>query len=69
MADSGASPWLTLRDGAAYARVSAATLRREIAAGRLRAARVGGRRSIRLRAEWLDAWLERAAPVEPRTAA
>jgi hypothetical protein len=33
-------------------------LAREIAAGRLRAARVGGRGEFVLRREWIDAWLE-----------
>jgi excisionase family DNA binding protein len=31
------------------------------ARGELRHVRIGGRRSIRLRAAWLDAWLERHA--------
>ncbi len=51
-------PWLTLKQGAAIVQTHEATLRREIQRGRLRAARVGGRRSIRFRRSWLDAWLE-----------
>lgn len=46
--------WLTTSLAAARASVSAATLKR----GRLRAARVGGRRCLRFRPEWVDAWLE-----------
>jgi excisionase family DNA binding protein len=58
-------PWWTLRDAAAYAQVSVATLRRELKAGRLRHARIGGRTSIRVKAEWIDQWLEsNATPVE-----
>ena len=57
--------WLTLAQAAARAQVAAATVRREIKAGRIRAARVGGRRSIRLRPEWVDAWLDAVAqPIE-----
>lgn len=57
--------WLRLNEAAPIYRVSVATLRREIYAGRLKHARVGGRKSIRLRPEWLDEWLERtAAPVK-----
>jgi excisionase family DNA binding protein len=59
--------WLTIEEGAARARVHVATLRREIRAGRLRHARVGGRKCIRLRPEWVDAWLgESTTPVEAR---
>jgi excisionase family DNA binding protein len=57
--------WLRLDEAAQIAKVSTATLRREIRRGRLRHARVGGRRAIRLRPEWLDLWLEQATtPIE-----
>jgi excisionase family DNA binding protein len=55
------SVWLTLNQAAEHAQVNPATLYREIKAGRIQAARVGGRRSIRLRPEWVDAWLDAAA--------
>ncbi len=51
-------PWLTLQQASTLVQIHQATLRREIRRARLRAARVGGRRSIRLRRSWLDAWLE-----------
>ena len=56
--------WITLGEGAQMARVSTATLRREIRRGRLRYVRVGGRRTIRTRPEWIDAWLDPGSPVE-----
>lgn len=60
-----ATRWITLDEGAQIAQVSTATLRREINRGRLRHARVGGRRAIRLRPEWLDLWLEQTTtPIE-----
>jgi len=58
-----ATPWLRIQDAASYARCGRKLLYRKIAAGRLRAARVGGRRELRLRREWLDAWLEATARV------
>jgi len=58
-------PWLTLQQAAQLVQVHVATLRREILRHRLRAAKVGGRKSIRLRQSWLTAWLEASAtPVE-----
>jgi excisionase family DNA binding protein len=61
------TPWLTLAQASARTQTHPATLRREMAAGRLRHARIGGRKAIRLRPEWLDAWLEQSStPVEAR---
>jgi excisionase family DNA binding protein len=54
------TPWLRVGEAAAYARCGRKLIYREIAAGRLRAARVGGRREIRTRREWLDHWPEDA---------
>jgi hypothetical protein len=43
------------------------TIYRECAAGRLRHAKVGGRRELRLLAEWVDAWLiATSTPIEVR---
>ena len=55
------SPWRTVQQAAARAQVSEKTVYKEAAAGRLKAARVGGRRSYRFRDEWIDAWLEQSA--------
>lgn len=55
-------PWLTVGEGADYAGVSRDTIYTACERKELRHARVGGRRSIRLKAEWIDAWLERHAP-------
>jgi excisionase family DNA binding protein len=59
------SPWLTVAEGASYARTCPKTVYRACEQGQLRHARVGGRRSIRLLREWVDAWLvATATPVE-----
>lgn len=50
--------WLTVREAALRARCSEGTIRREVSAERLRVVKVGGRKSLRFRAEWIDAWLE-----------
>ena len=57
--------WMTLKESAAYAKRSPRMLAREIKAGRLRAARVGGRREYVTCPEWIDQWLEELArPVQ-----
>lgn len=62
---SSPTPWLLATEAAAYLRVSAKTVYREARAGRLRHARVGGRRELRFRREWLDSFLVATAqPVE-----
>ena len=61
------SPWLTVDEAADRARCGPKLIYREVRARRLAAARVGGRRELRLRAEWVDDWLMRATSpiVEP----
>ena len=51
------SPWLTVREAATRARCGVKLIYREVTAQRLQAARVGGRRDLRFRAEWIDDWL------------
>ena len=58
------SPWLTAEQAGPYAQVGIKTLYKEVHEGRLRAAVVGGRRSLRFRTEWIDSWL--TATSEPR---
>ena len=57
------SPWLDVGQGAMYARVSKKLLYRAVSSGRLKAARVGGLRQVRLRREWLDAFIEGHVPA------
>jgi excisionase family DNA binding protein len=57
-------PWLTVRQAAQRAQCGIKTIYREVAAGRLRAAKVGGRRELRIRVEWVDEWLHKAATVQ-----
>jgi len=52
------SPWWDAGRSAAYAQVSKKLIYRAIRRGQLKAARVGGRRQVRLRREWLDAFIE-----------
>jgi excisionase family DNA binding protein len=66
------SPWLTLRQAAAYVHRGPRFLGREIRDGRLRAARVGGRGEVLTRREWLDEWvvaMSRPVTVVPRRSA
>jgi excisionase family DNA binding protein len=53
--------WLNIGEGAEYAGVSRDTIYTACERRELRHARVGGRRAIRLKPEWIDAWLERHA--------
>ena len=57
--------WLTVKQAATRAQVSIDTIYYEVRAGRLQAARIGGRRQLRFREEYIDRWLEASAtPVE-----
>lgn len=51
------SQWLTVTEAADHARCGPKLIYREVRAKRLKAARVGGRRELRLLREWVDAWL------------
>jgi excisionase family DNA binding protein len=53
--------WFTVSQGAEYAGVSRDTIYTACERDELRHARIGGRRSIRLKSEWIDAWLEQHA--------
>lgn len=61
------SPWMNLRQAAAYlpGNRSPRFVAREIKAGRLRAARIGGRGEYVTCDRWLQEWLEeQARPIE-----
>ena len=55
------SPWLTIAEASVYTKRGRRFLRREITAGRLRAAMIGGRREVLTRVDWLDGWIEEQA--------
>ena len=60
------SPWLDAASAAKYLgpNRNKRFVLREVAAGRLRAARIGGRGEVLTRREWLDAYVEdHATPV------
>ncbi len=70
MTEPLATPWMTLTEAGAYVHRGRRFVRAEVVAGRLRAARIGGRKEILTRREWLDSWLEELAQpvmVSPRT--
>jgi excisionase family DNA binding protein len=46
------SPWLTVAEASLYARCCAKTIHRACSEGKLRHARLAGRRAVRLRTEW-----------------
>jgi len=53
--------WLTVGDAAEYAGVCRDTIYSACETRELRHVRIGGRRTIRLKREWLDEWFERFA--------
>jgi excisionase family DNA binding protein len=53
-------PWLNVEGAARRALCGSKLIYREVAAKRLRAARVGGRRELRFRPEWIDQWLDQS---------
>ena len=55
--EAAPSPWLTVKEAAARAKVSDETIYGNIKRGRLRAARIGTRKDIRILLDWLDAWM------------
>lgn len=61
------SPWITVGEAAKRARCGIKLIYREVCAGRLQAVRVGGRRELRLRADWVDAWLLGRSQLDDRT--
>jgi excisionase family DNA binding protein len=63
------TPWLTVAQAAARAQVSKPTIYTAIRTGKLKAAKLGAGRSVRLLDTWVDEWLIRCAewkPVEAR---
>jgi excisionase family DNA binding protein len=57
-AEGSMKTWLTVAEGATYSGVSRDTIYTACEHGELRHVRIGGRRAIRLKTEWIDAWLE-----------
>jgi excisionase family DNA binding protein len=49
--------WLDVTDAARHAKCGKRLIYREVQQGRLRAARIGGRRELRFLSTWIDAWL------------
>jgi excisionase family DNA binding protein len=50
--------WLNVSEGAEYAGVCRDTIYTACERGELRHIRISGRRAIRLKREWIDAWFE-----------
>jgi excisionase family DNA binding protein len=59
----------TVSEGAEYAGVSRDTIYTACERGELRHARIGGRRSIRIKSQWIDEWLERYVSQPTRATA
>jgi excisionase family DNA binding protein len=63
MTPDAASPWLNVPGVCRRASVGRKIVYAAIANGKLRAAHIDGRRSIRVHADWVDQWLTAAAPA------
>jgi excisionase family DNA binding protein len=63
--ESSFSPWLRPREAAAYARCSTRVIYQAIRSDRLRAARFGAGRSVVIRRDWVDEYLERLSRIDP----
>jgi excisionase family DNA binding protein len=55
--------WMNVAEGAEYAGVCRDLIYDACTERRIHHIRVGGRRAIRLKPEWIDAWLERHSVV------
>ena len=57
--------WMNVGEAAEYANVCRDTIYTAVERGELSHIRIGGRRSIRTKVAWIDAWLERheSSPV------
>lgn len=62
----GGAVWLTAREAAARARCGVKVVYRATKSRRLRAVRITGRRELRYRPSWVDAWLESLVIGEDR---
>ena len=56
--------WWTVDQAAAHAKCGKAIIYAEVRRGKLRAARLGGRRELRFLPAWVDAWLLAASTPE-----
>jgi excisionase family DNA binding protein len=57
-------PWLTVKQAAQRAQCGVKVIYREVEARRLKATRIGGRKDLRIKVEWLDEWLENGATFQ-----
>lgn len=55
--DPPPSPWLTAAGAARRAQLGSKAIYAAVRSGRLRAARIGGRRQLRFHVSWVDEWL------------
>jgi excisionase family DNA binding protein len=61
MSDQQHSPWMTAEQAAKYLQTGVKVVYRAAARGDLRVVRIGGRRDIRTKVEWLDLFVELSA--------